>query len=170
MTYFTKHNTLLVPSVLLHMTKFYFCGWMLEWRFLYVFLSSVEKNMKYIPADVSGKTKLRLGTNIKYYPLKKIIYLFIYYFWLCWVFVPAQAFSSCGVWRLLFIVVHRLFIMVASVAEHRFWGAQASVVMVCGLNSCGSQALEHRLSSCSSRAPEHRLSSCGSWVIEHRLQ
>ena len=24
--------------------------------------------MKYIPADVSGKTKLRLGTNIKYYP------------------------------------------------------------------------------------------------------
>ena len=48
----------------------------------------------------------------------------------CWVFVPVQAFSSCGEWRLLFIAVHRLFIMVASVAEHRFWGAQASVVSV----------------------------------------
>ena len=55
----------------------------------------------------------------------------MYYFWLCWVFVPVQAFSSCGEWRLLFIAVHRLFIMVASVAEYRFWGAQASVVNVC---------------------------------------
>ena len=54
----------------------------------------------------------------------------MYYFWLCWVFVPVQAFSSCGEWRLLFIAVHRLFIMVASVAEYRFWGAQASVVNV----------------------------------------
>ena len=63
----------------------------------------------------------------------------MYYFWLCWVFVPVQAFSNCGEWRLLFIAVHRLFIMVASVAEHRFWGAQASVVTVCGLNSCGSR-------------------------------
>ena len=51
---------------------------------MYVFLSSVEKNMKYVPADVSGKTKLRLGTNIKYYPLKKIIYvLFLAVLGLC---------------------------------------------------------------------------------------
>ena len=35
-------------------------------------------------------------------------------------------FSSCGMW--------------------------ASVVVACGLSSCGSQALEHRLSSCGARA------------------
>ena len=32
--------------------------------------------------------------------------------------------------------------------EHRFQGAQPSVVVACGLSSCNSQALEHRLSSC----------------------
>ena len=29
-------------------------------------------------------------------------YLFIYLFLLCWVFVAAQAFSSCGEWELFF--------------------------------------------------------------------
>ena len=39
--------------------------------------------------------------------------------------------------------------MVASlVAEHGLEGSQASVVAACGLNSFGSQTLEHRLSSC----------------------
>ena len=48
--------------------------------------------------------------------------LFIYFlnFWLRWVFIAAQAFSSCGEWGLLFVVVHGLLIAVASlVAEHR---------------------------------------------------
>ena len=40
-------------------------------------------------------------------------------------------------------------------------GARASVVVVRGLSSGGSQALECRLSSCGSWALEHRLSSCG---------
>ena len=31
-------------------------------------------------------------------------------------------------------------------------GVQASVVVVCGLNICGSQALEHRLGRCSTWA------------------
>ena len=45
-----------------------------------------------------------------------LFYLFIY-LWLRWVF--AQAFSSCGDWGLLFIVVRGLLIAVASlVAEH----------------------------------------------------
>ena len=44
------------------------------------------------------------------------IYLFIY-LWLCW--GCARAFSSCGEWGLLFIVVRGLLIAVASlVAEH----------------------------------------------------
>ena len=50
-------------------------------------------------------------------------FLFIYLFfnlWLCWVFVAAQAFSSCGEQGLLFVVVCGLLIEVASlVAEHR---------------------------------------------------
>ena len=48
------------------------------------------------------------------------MYLFIYiYFWLRWVFVAAQAFSSCGEWGLLFIAVHGLLTAAASlVAEH----------------------------------------------------
>ena len=34
----------------------------------------------------------------------------------------------------------------------RALGAQASVVVACGLSSCGSRALERRLSSCGARA------------------
>ena len=40
-------------------------------------------------------------------------------------------------------------------------GVRASAVVVHGLSSCGSWALERRLSSCGSRALERRLSSCG---------
>ena len=76
------------------------------------------------------------------------VYLFIY-FWLRWVFIAVRGLSliaargatlHCGVW-----------------ASHcgglsccGSWalGAGASVVVACGLNSCGSRALERRLSSC----------------------
>ena len=33
-------------------------------------------------------------------------------------------------------------------AEHRLYGAKASAVAACGLSSCSSCALEHRLNSC----------------------
>ena len=63
-----------------------------------------------------------------------------------------RAFSSCGEWGLLFVVVHGLLVAVVSlVAEHKLW-VQASVVVAGGLSSCGSRALEHRLSSCGARA------------------
>ena len=83
------------------------------------------------------------------------IYLFIY-LWLSWVFSCARAFSSCSKQGLLFIAVCWLLIAVASVvAEHRLQerGLQqlqhaGSVVVACGLSSCGSRALEPRLSSC----------------------
>ena len=55
------------------------------------------------------------------------------------------AFSSCGEWGLLFVVVHGILIAVASlVAEHGLY--------------------VHRLSSCGSQALERRFSSCGAWV------
>ena len=46
------------------------------------------------------------------------------------------------------VAVQELLSAVASpVAVHRLYGRWASVVAVCGLNSCHSWALEHRLNS-----------------------
>ena len=64
----------------------------------------------------------------------------------------AWAFSSCGEWGLLFVVVHGLLIAVASRCGAGALGMQASVVVARKLSSCGSHALERRLSSCGSRA------------------
>ena len=70
------------------------------------------------------------------------IYLFLAALGLC---CCARAFSSCGEWGLLFVVVRGLLFAVASlVAEH---GLQAP-----GFRSCGAWALERRLSSCGTRA------------------
>ena len=48
------------------------------------------------------------------------LFLFIYYLWLCWVFIAAHGlFSSCIEWGLLFIAVCGLLVAVVSlVAEH----------------------------------------------------
>ena len=92
--------------------------------------------------------------------------LFIY-FWLYWVSCCMGCFSSCSKWGLLSscgVWVSHLcgFSPVAAsggsclvavcgflpCVEHRFQGAQPSVVVACGRSSCDSQALEHRLSSC----------------------
>ena len=45
-----------------------------------------------------------------------------------------QVFSSCSKQGLLFVAVHRLVIVVASVAEHGLLGTQASVVVDLGLS------------------------------------
>lgn len=64
-----------------------------------------------------------------------------------------RLFSSCSKWGLLSSYSAR--------ASHcggfsgcraRALGAGASVVAVCGLSSCGSSALEHKLSSCGTGA------------------
>ena len=63
------------------------------------------------------------------------------------------AFSSCSEWGLLSVVVHWLFIAVASlVVEHGLYGAWSSVTAACRLGSCGSQALEHGPSNCVAQA------------------
>ena len=75
-------------------------------------------------------------------------YNFIY-LWLCCVFIAALAVSR----GYCLLAVHGLLMVVASlVAEHGFWGSQASVVAMCGLSSGGS------------RAPGHNHSSCGTWA------
>ena len=58
-----------------------------------------------------------------------------------------RLFSSCDEWGLL-VVVRGLLIAVASLVKHRLQSMQASVVVVLGPSSRGSQALEHRLNSC----------------------
>ena len=79
----------------------------------------------------------------------KLIYLFLVVLGLhCCVW----AFSSCGEQGLLFLEVSGLLIAVASHCGAQVVGVWALVVVACRLNSCGSQALEHRLSSCGARA------------------
>ena len=60
-------------------------------------------------------------------------------------------FSLVAASKATLIAVFWLLVVVSSlVAEHGLWGARALVVA--GLNSCSSWALEHRLSSCSAWA------------------
>ena len=81
--------------------------------------------------------------------LKKIIYLLSALGLRC----CARAFSSCGERGLLFVAVHGLLIVVASLCCGAWTlGTRASVIVAHGLSSCGSQALELRLSSCGARA------------------
>ena len=46
------------------------------------------------------------------------------------------------------VAVLRLLIVVASVSEHGTLGPWTSVTTACGLNGCGSSALDHSLGSC----------------------
>ena len=60
-------------------------------------------------------------------------------------FVPSLAFFL-AVLGFSLVAVHRLLHAVVSLAaERRLQGTWASVVVTHGLQSCGSQALEHRL-------------------------
>ena len=74
--------------------------------------------------------------------------LFIY-FWLCWVFIAVHGLSlvvESGDYSLV-VVCWFLSAVASLVAEHRLYGAGASVAVARGLSHCRSQALEHRLSS-----------------------
>ena len=71
------------------------------------------------------------------------------YFWLCWVSVAARGLSlveasgatlRCG--------ARASHCSGFSCCRAQALGTQASVVAACGLSSCGSRAVEHRLSSC----------------------
>ena len=101
-------------------------------------------------SDLPGDDSNNISIYFSYFYL--FIYLFLKYILKIYLFMAAlglhccaRAFSSCREWGLLFLEMHRLLIVVASlVAEH-------------GLQMC-------RLSSCGTRALECRLSSCGAWA------
>ena len=86
--------------------------------------------------------------------LKKInLFILFIYFWLCWVFVAACRLSL--VWRAgatLPCGARASHCSGFSCCRARALGAWASVVVACGLSSCGSWALERRLSSCGTEA------------------
>ena len=61
---------------------------------------------------------------------------FLANFWLCWVFVAVQVFSSCGEWGLLSSCSG------SSCSRAQALGAWPSVVATHGLSGCGSWTLE----------------------------
>ena len=61
-------------------------------------------------------------------------------------------FSSYGDQGQLFVAVHRPSHCGGFSCGAQALSAQASVVVACGLSSCGSLSLEHRLGSCGIRA------------------
>ena len=75
-------------------------------------------------------------------------------FWLCWIFVaacwPSLLVVSGG--HPVVEVQGRLTVVASLVEQYRLQGAQAVVVMACGLRSWGS------------RLPELGLGSCGTWA------
>ena len=78
--------------------------------------------------------------NFNCYYIKKnlCIYLFLAALGLL---CCARSFSSCGERGLLFTAVHGLLIVVASLCcGAQAVGTQASVVVACGLSSCGVRA------------------------------
>ena len=62
---------------------------------------------------MTGEETFKILSLTLFFFFNEFIYLLIY-FWLCWVFVSARVFSSCGEQRLLLVAVHRLLIAVAS--------------------------------------------------------
>ena len=71
------------------------------------------------------------------------LFIVFIYFWLHWVFTAAHGLSLVVTSRGYSSLRRTGF----SCCGAQALGAWASVVVACGLSSCGSQALEHRLSS-----------------------
>ena len=76
-------------------------------------------------------------------PSSKLFLNFIYFFWLCWVFIASnRIFSSCGKWELLSSCdAWTSHCGGLSFADLGLWGVEASVTAACGLND-----VVHRLS------------------------
>ena len=86
----------------------------------------------YIPTDNVGKVPF-LHTFSSIYCLRIFTILLTYLFWLHWVSVAVQAFSSRYEQGLLFAVVHGPLSAAACLsAEHGLWGAQASLAAADG--------------------------------------
>jgi len=91
---------------------------------------TTSRVVKFCPRFYSNSCII-LGLTFTYLIHFELIFLNVFiYFWLCWVFVAAQAFLLIAASRGYFLVAaHRLLIAVASfVAEHKLWCTRASTV------------------------------------------
>ena len=116
-----------------------------EWRYVFIPLGSIPRS------GIAGS----YGNFIFYLFIFKInLFMCLFMFgYVGSLLLRAGFLSSCSESGLLFIVVCRLLIAVASLCcGAPALGARASVAVACGLSSCSSWALEHRLSSCGARA------------------
>ena len=115
--------------------------------------SGCLRQLRFLLVAAAGEHMwLKMNRSAVSFFLNKFIYLFlfIYYFWLCWVFVA----------------VRRLSLVAASGGYSSLWCAGFSLQWLLllwsmgfrhtGFSSCGM-----RLSSCGSRTLDHRLSTCG---------
>ena len=89
------------------------------------------------------------------------LFYYLFYFWLCWVFVAVRGLSlvtasrDCSSLRWAGFSLQWLLLLLSTGSRHVGFGscgAWASVVVARGLSSCGSWALERRLSSCGTQA------------------
>ena len=91
--------------------------------------------------------RLFLLLDLRFFFFFSFFRILFTFFFLCWVFIAAQAFSLVVASRGYSLVVIRGLIMEASlVAEHRLQGTLASVAVACRLWSTGSIAVVHWLS------------------------
>ena len=90
-------------------------------RMIWTTRSSSQNAATLTSKDQATSAILAEGKTSPYKFLLDHLFLnYFFIFWLCWVFVAAQAFSSCGKQGLLFIAVQGLLITVTSlVVEHR---------------------------------------------------
>ena len=87
----------------------------------------------------------------KYYYF--ILFIFIYLFLLAALgLCCARAFSHCGEQGLLFVNSAHSHCGGFSCCGAQALGMKVSVVVACGLSSCGSRDLERRFSSCGAQA------------------
>ena len=101
-----------------------------------------------LPFDFGGRQ-----ASFIFFFKKKQIYLFIYLFLAALgLRCCAWTFSSCGEWGLLHFSAWASHCSGLSSCGAQDIGTWASVVLACGLSSCGSRALECRLSRCGARA------------------
>ena len=148
-------------------------------------LSTIEKNclvrsglrVPVIPGHLEllgfqGTKSYLKGLSLSlYFFLESLLHIFIYLIhWLCWIFIAARGLSLVAANRgYSLAAVGRLLNAVASLAEdHRFYSAQASVVVMCGLSnfrSSGSRWLTQQLwlmglvAACGI-TPDQRLNQC----------
>ena len=127
------------------------------------FLLGGENVLELVGGDVAQPRECTKNHSVLHFFFNFYFILLFIYLWLCWVFIAARAFSSCGERGLLFVAVCGLLTAVASHCGAQALGTRASAVAAHRLSSCGTRALERAgFSSCGTRALGRvGFSSCG---------